>query len=144
MKLLARGIFAENEMNEAAGMVLNCCGEKKLFLLKGNLGAGKTTLCKELVQQLGYTGRVSSPTFGLVNQYLLPDESLINHLDLYRIKSEEELLEAGIYETLFSGEICLIEWPELLEQHIPETYVLIEIESRDGKREVSVFESEGV
>lgn len=142
MELLFRGTFGESEMAAAAKMILQQCGEEKLFLLKGNLGSGKTTLCREILKEMGYEGKVSSPTFGIVNDYLLPDQSEVHHLDLYRIKNEEEILEAGIFEILGSGEICLIEWPEIIESTLRGSFIIIEISPQNDRRKIEVFRQE--
>ena len=86
--------------------------EHKIFLLKGDLGAGKTTLVKAIVKQLGSNDEVSSPTFGIVNEISVANASAF-HLDLYRIENSEELQEFGFEEYLHSGGYCFIEWPEI-------------------------------
>lgn len=86
--------------------------EHKIILLKGDLGAGKTTLVKAIVKQLGSNEEVSSPTFGIVNEISVANASAF-HLDLYRIENSEELQEFGFEEYLNSGGYCFIEWPEI-------------------------------
>ena len=86
--------------------------EHKIILLKGDLGAGKTTLVKAIVKQLGSNEEVSSPTFGIVNEISVANASAF-HLDLYRIENSEELQEFGFEEYLHSGGYCFIEWPEM-------------------------------
>ena len=86
--------------------------EYKIILLKGDLGAGKTTLVKAIVKQLGSNEEVSSPTFGIVNEISVANASAF-HLDLYRIENSEELQEFGFEEYLHSGGYCFIEWPEI-------------------------------
>lgn len=86
--------------------------EMRLLLLKGNLGAGKTTLIKGIVKALGGDDVVNSPSFSLINEYE-SDSGNIYHMDLYRVRSEEELSDLGIEEFLDSGDYCLIEWPEI-------------------------------
>lgn len=85
----------------------------KTIRLFGEPGTGKTTLCKSLLSLLNYNKEVSSPSFSLVNEYRTPEHGVIYHFDLYRIKSSEELAEMGFDEYLFSGNICIIEWPEI-------------------------------
>lgn len=84
----------------------------KIILLKGDLGAGKTTLVKEIVKQLGSSENVSSPTFGIVNEISVANASAF-HLDLYRIENSEELQQFGFEEYLHTGDYCFIEWPEI-------------------------------
>ena len=86
--------------------------EHKIILLKGDLGAGKTTLVKAIVKQLGSNEEVSSPTFGIVNEINIATTTAF-HLDLYRIESLEELYQFGFEEYLHSGNYCFIEWPEV-------------------------------
>lgn len=96
----------------------------------GNLGAGKTTLIKILCQLWGVEDAVSSPTYSLVNQYKCETEnrgSFIYHIDLYRVKDEEEAYDAGIEDNLYSGNLCLVEWPEKAEGIIPEDALRVEI-----------------
>lgn len=87
-----------------------------IWLFRGQMGAGKTTLVKELTRQLGVVGHVQSPTFALVNEYARPNDTEIYHFDLYRLKNAQEALDIGIEDYLDSGNICLIEWPEQAEE----------------------------
>lgn len=87
-----------------------------IWLFRGQMGAGKTTLVKELTRQLGVVGHVQSPTFALVNEYARPNDTEIYHFDLYRLKNSQEALDIGIEDYLDSGKICLIEWPEQAEE----------------------------
>ena len=96
----------------------------------GNLGAGKTTLIKTLCQLWGVEDAVSSPTYSLVNQYKCKTENkggFIYHIDLYRVKDEEEAYDAGIEDNLYSGHLCLVEWPEKALGIIPESSLKVEI-----------------
>jgi tRNA threonylcarbamoyladenosine biosynthesis protein TsaE len=143
MELLWKKKFAAEEMSSAAAQILSASTKHKIFFLKGNLGAGKTTLCQELVKKLGFTGRVSSPTFGLVNNYTLLNGEEIHHLDLYRLKKEEELMEAGIFEILNSGNYCFVEWPEIIESAPEGGHLLIEMmHKEDATREISLWRVE--
>lgn len=78
----------------------------------GNLGAGKTTFIRALCHQLGVTGNVSSPTFSIINRYVGENDKPIIHIDLYRVKDDDEAMNAGVEECIYSGDRCLIEWPE--------------------------------
>jgi len=96
----------------------------------GNLGAGKTTIIKTLCQLWGVEDAVSSPTFALVNQYKCKTENrgkFIYHIDLYRVKDEEEAYDAGIEDNLYSGHLCLVEWPEMALGIIPDGALKVEI-----------------
>ena len=111
--------------------ILGDCIDSKIFVFYGNLGAGKTTLIKTLCQQLGYKGDVTSPTFSLVNHYKTLEID-IYHMDLYRLKDEEEVLEIGIEEYLYSGAYCFIEWPQVVIPLLDESYYKVQIETLEN------------
>ncbi len=102
-------------------------GSYKIFLLSGDLGAGKTTLTQRLCTQLGITEPVRSPTFSLVNEYASPRYGPVYHMDLYRLEKQEDLAQIGFEEYLDSGQLCLIEWPELAETYFYMPYVRVDI-----------------
>ncbi len=118
----------------------------KVVTFSGNLGAGKTTLIKQLCAIWGVQGSISSPTFSLVNQYALNHEkigSLIYHIDLYRVKDEEEAYNAGIEDDLYSGQLCLVEWPEKAPAIIPANALKVVIEYvSDDQRHIKVVYAE--
>lgn len=91
-------------------------GTPRVWLFRGQMGAGKTTLSKELLKQLGVEDSVQSPTFSLVNEYLNHNGEHIYHFDLYRLKNVQEALAIGIEEYIDSGNYCIIEWPEQAEE----------------------------
>ncbi len=101
----------------------------RVWLFRGQMGAGKTTLSKELLQQLGVDQAVQSPTFSLVNEYQTQAGEIIYHFDLYRLKNTQEVLAIGIEEYLDSGNYCLIEWPEQAEELWDFPHVNVEIEA---------------
>ncbi len=88
-----------------------------ILLLKGNLGAGKTTFTQNLLRNLGSTDEVSSPTYAIVNEYDSP-KGIIFHFDLYRMKSIDEVYDIGIEEYLDNSFLCIIEWPEIYEKEL--------------------------
>ena len=98
-----------------------------VFLLRGDLGAGKTTLVQHLCKELGVTESVSSPTFSLVNEYTSPGYGPVYHMDLYRLDKSIDLVQIGFEEYLDSGNICLIEWPDLARDHFTMKHVSIDI-----------------
>tara|TARA_B100001093_G_scaffold482775_1_gene514712 strand:- start:318 stop:722 length:405 start_codon:yes stop_codon:yes gene_type:complete len=109
----------------------------KIILLKGDLGAGKTTLVKEIVKKLGSNEDVSSPTFGIVNELTI-GRSTAFHLDLYRIESREELLQLGFDEYIYSGNYCFIEWPEIAMKLISQPHHTITLNNiNDSTRNIS-------
>ncbi len=101
----------------------------KVILLNGELGAGKTTLVKELVKQLGCDEDVTSPTFSIVNEYKTKDDSRIYHIDLYRLSTCDQCLEIGLDEYLYSGDYTFVEWAERMSGMEPDNYHTIDIET---------------
>lgn len=99
----------------------------KILLFYGEMGAGKTTLIKEIVKQLGSIDNVSSPTFSLVNEYRSVENKIIFHFDFYRIDSENEAMDMGIEEYFYSNNWCLVEWPNKIENLLPLESVIITI-----------------
>ena len=116
---------------------------RKIMIFKGEIGAGKTTFIKSLCEELGVEEKVTSPTFSLVNQYSYLDkegrEQFIYHLDLYRLKSKQEALDIGIEEILDEDTYCFIEWPELIEDLLPDNIVKISIEIVDDSSRKILF-----
>jgi tRNA threonylcarbamoyladenosine biosynthesis protein TsaE len=111
--------------------------ETKVWLFKGEMGVGKTTLIKELAKQLGVKDTLSSPTFSLVNEYQT-EEGKLFHFDFYRIESEYEALDIGVEEYLHSGHLNFIEWPEKIATLIPQEYVEIVLNKNiNGSRTVN-------
>lgn len=116
-----------NELSEVARSIISHCGSQRIYLFYGDMGAGKTTLISELCQCLGVKGETSSPTFSLVNDY--EGETLIHHMDLYRIETEKEAIDAGIEALIFEQEeICFIEWPQIIESWFDKNFVKVIIE----------------
>ncbi|PHQ56634.1 MAG: tRNA (adenosine(37)-N6)-threonylcarbamoyltransferase complex ATPase subunit type 1 TsaE [Lutibacter sp.] len=93
--------------------------EHNVLLFYGEMGVGKTTLIKEIVNQLGVTDNVSSPTFSLVNEYHTNQGEKVFHFDFYRIDHEEEAMDMGIEEYFYSDSLCLVEWPNKVENLLP-------------------------
>lgn len=113
-------------LDEAAQKVLEFAQNERFFIFEGDMGAGKTTFIKALAKALGVTDVVSSPTFSIVNEYEGKD-GIIYHFDFYRLKNLQEAYDIGYEEYFYSENICLIEWPEKVEELLPEHYVKIEI-----------------
>ena len=113
----------------AKEMIESLQGAPRVWLFRGQMGAGKTTLSKELLLQLGVGQNVQSPTFSLVNEYQTITGEIIYHFDLYRLKNIQEALAIGIEEYLDSGNYCLIEWPEQAEELWDFPHVNAEIEA---------------
>ncbi len=130
--------FLLDEINKVAEKILSQ-NLQKVILFNGEMGVGKTTLIKVLAQQLGVTDATSSPTFSLVNEYQLPNNQYFYHFDVYRLKNENEALDMGIDEYLYSGNWCCIEWAEKIPNLIPTEHSIIEIKILpDGKRQLTL------
>ncbi len=112
--------------------------QSKIILLYGTMGVGKTTLVKSMVKALGSHDEVSSPTFSILNEYMLKNGKLF-HFDLYRIEDIEEALNFGIEDYLYSEEWVLIEWPELIKSILPNEYDEVYLtESSENKRKIVI------
>lgn len=120
-----------NELHIVAHKLFDLYPDERIFLLSGKMGAGKTTLIKEICHALGVTDVVNSPTFSIVNEYKTKDDASVFHFDLYRIKSPVELLDIGYEEYIYSDSVCLIEWPELAADLMPSSCVSVHIEVDD-------------
>ena len=112
--------FSLPDIKEAAQQFLNAAGQRKVIALHGEMGAGKTTFVHAVCDELNVTDTVSSPTFSLINEYSSGAGDTIYHLDLYRIKDEQEAIAAGVEECFYSGALCLVEWPEKAPHLFPE------------------------
>ena len=117
-----------DNLKEIALQIIKAAKERRIILFNGEMGAGKTTLIKELCFELGVKENVSSPTFGIVNEYDI-EKGSVYHFDAYRIEDEEEAFDIGLEEYLFSGNWCLIEWPEKISSFLP---------NEDEKLEVTI------
>jgi tRNA threonylcarbamoyladenosine biosynthesis protein TsaE len=113
---------------DVAGQILALSEPWKIIALKGDLGAGKTTLVKNFCEQLGFIELVSSPTFTIVNQYLHPEGRIIYHMDMYRIEKPDDAFQLGLHEYFSSGSWCFVEWPEKILSFFPEEFVSLTIE----------------
>ena len=124
-----------NDIVDAAQEFIAQMGDNKVFAFYGSMGAGKTTFVKALCEAMGVTDTVNSPTFAIVNEYDTPSGRPIYHFDFYRIKRLAEVYDMG-YEDYFYGRgLCFIEWPELVEDLLPEETVKVTIEELpDGSR----------
>ena len=122
-------------IRESARQFVDAMEDNTVFAFYGKMGAGKTTFVKALCETMGVTDTVNSPTFAIVNEYNTPSGVPIYHFDFYRIKQLAEVYDMG-YEDYFYGQgICFIEWPELIEELLPEDTVCITIEELpDGSR----------
>jgi tRNA threonylcarbamoyladenosine biosynthesis protein TsaE len=126
-----------NELPSIAHTLLEKHKDKRIFALRGNMGAGKTTFMQAIAKELNCSDIVSSPTFSIVNEYTTTANSRIYHFDFYRIKNIQEAINIGIDEYLYSGEYCFIEWAENIEELLPQETinVYITVNEQDLSRE---------
>lgn len=129
-----------DNIHEAAEAFVQTIGERTIFAFYGKMGAGKTTFIKALCQKLGVDDVVNSPTFSIVNEYRSSATGeLIYHFDFYRIKRVEEVFDMGYEDYFYSGALCFIEWPELIEELLPDEAVRVNISELDDGRRVLTF-----
>jgi len=126
----------QSRLSEAAGQLINICSSERIWIFKGRMGAGKTTLIKEIAKQFGITGQVSSPTFSIVNEYLDSKGDQYYHFDFYRVEDPEEALDIGVDEYFYSGQYCWIEWAEKVAEYIPADFALIDIEAHESEERI--------
>ena len=132
-----------DQIHEAARQFIAEMGDNTVFALYGKMGAGKTTLIKAVCEELGVSDVITSPTFAIVNEYRSDTAGeLIYHFDFYRIKKLEEVYDMGYEDYFYSGALCFIEWPELIEELLPGNAVNVYIEEKeDGTRTVRFDEN---
>jgi len=106
--------------------------DQRIFAFYGSMGAGKTTLIKSICKALDVIDEVNSPTFSIVNEYFTSTEESVFHFDFYRIKKIEEVYDIGYEEYIFSDNYCFLEWPELIRELLPESFVYISIEETEN------------
>ena len=132
-------ITSQEELPEVARMILESLGERRVVAFYGRMGAGKTTLIREIVRLAGSDDNVTSPTFAIVNQYSSTELGRIFHFDFYRLNRPEEVFDIGYEEYFYSGDLCLVEWPEKVEGLLPEDAMTVEIETDAEDENVRIF-----
>lgn len=131
------------QIHEAAKQFVQNMGDNTVFAFYGKMGAGKTTFIKAICEELGVKDVITSPTFAIVNEYRSEETAeLIYHFDFYRIKKLDEVYDMGYEDYFYSGAVCFIEWPELIEDLLPGNAVNVTIEEVDGgARKVTMEEA---
>ena len=127
------------QIHNVAKQFIDNIGTGKVFAFYGKMGSGKTTFIKAVCEELGVTDVITSPTFAIVNEYHSEQTSKpIFHFDFYRIKKLEEVYDMGYEDYFYSGSLCFLEWPELIEEILPADVVKVKIEEQaDGSRTVT-------
>jgi len=139
MKIQVKSLL---DLPEVARQLLSFASGEKIFVFEGDMGAGKTTFIKAFCQILGVDDVVSSPTYSIVNEYAHA-ETPIYHFDFYRIKDIQEAYDLGYEEYFYSNSICLIEWPEKVEELLPRHFVKVEIELQEENERTFTFSKAG-
>lgn len=132
-----RQVATLEQLEPVAAELAALAKEIRILTFSGDLGSGKTTLIRSICRELGIEEPVTSPSFGLVNDYESP-EGPVHHFDLYRLKDKKEALDLGFLDYLDSGNICLIEWPEIVAELLPSPHAALELRhEEEGKRTIS-------
>ena len=132
MKIIA----TENELEKVSSILVDLATEYPVVAFRGDLGAGKTTLIKNMCNLLGVKEAVNSPTFSIVNEYKLVENKSVFHFDFYRLESEEEAYDIGVEDYFYGNGFCLIEWPEKIDEILPLDIVYVQISVLDDNSRV--------
>ncbi len=127
------------ELENFAPLFWQHVGNAKVFAFYGEMGAGKTTMIEALCRCKGVTHAMSSPTYSIINQYAYVEngvEEIIYHIDLYRLNDDEEIAQAGIEDCLYSGSVCMVEWPQKAPQLFTDNTVRVEIETLNNTERI--------
>ncbi len=128
------------DVKSAACSFVKAMDGHTVFAFYGEMGAGKTTFIKAICEELGVTETVTSPTFAIINEYNVADADTIYHFDFYRLKKQEEAFDFGYEDYFYSGHICFVEWPELIEELLPDNALKIRLRvEEDGSRVVETI-----
>lgn len=136
--MYSENITSIKALGKAAKKLVSKFPDHRVFAFYGKMGAGKTTFIQAVCRELGTPDNVTSPTFALINEYKTEAGDSVFHFDFYRIKNLEEAYDLGYEDYFYSGNYCLIEWPEKIETLLPQNYVEVKIEVQEnGYRYIS-------
>ncbi len=138
--MIKLAIDSLSQLPNVARTILENLKGRNIILFRAEMGAGKTTLIREIVALKGSEDMVSSPTFAIVNEYRDADDEPIFHFDMYRISKIEEALDFGCEDYFASGELCLVEWPEQIEDLLPEDAMTVEIQVDSPKERTIIID----
>lgn len=131
--------YGKDAISKAAKKVIEIAGSEKVWVFKGEMGAGKTTFIKALAEQFQIQDQISSPTFGIVNEYQNDSGKEFYHFDFYRLDDPTEALDIGIEEYFYSQNYCWLEWAEKVADFLPDQYFLIKLEIlSDSERKLTL------
>jgi tRNA threonylcarbamoyladenosine biosynthesis protein TsaE len=140
MKTVTIIIKDKGHLVKGAGEFIRAFPGKRIFAFYGAMGAGKTTIIKKICEQLGAIDTVTSPTFTLVNEYRTTSGEPLYHIDFYRIRKPEEVFDFGIEEYFASGSYCFMEWPELIQDFLPEETIRVLLTVGDNEERILTIE----
>jgi len=126
-----------SELSTVSSEIIKLMKEKNIFLFYGDMGSGKTTLIGQICKTMGIN-HYSSPTYGIINQYLSPTFGDIYHIDCYRFIKESEAINSGLMELIDENEFCFIEWPEKIQNLLPNNCVIISLDVENNTREITL------
>ena len=129
--MFSKKVNSLEELNQVAEELIKQFPNERVFAFYGKMGAGKTTFIQSICKTLGTDDNVTSPTFALINEYETEQMNSIFHFDFYRIKDIEEAFDLGYEDYIYSGDYCLIEWPEMIESLLPDNLVEGKIEANE-------------
>lgn len=128
------------DLPKIAAEIILLLNDYPVVAFYGAMGVGKTTFIKALCNKMGVDDTVNSPSFSIINEYRTKEGRTIFHFDFYRLRNEEELLDLGYEDYFYGGDICLLEWPEKIENYLPEKLLKLNLEEQpDGSRVFSVL-----
>ena len=125
--------FSLDNINAVANEFIAAIDKNKVIALHGEMGAGKTTFVHAICEAMGVTDTIGSPTFSIINQYQTNEGKTIYHIDMYRLKDEEDAIQTGVEDCLYSGNYCFVEWPEKAPGIFPENTLHIHIAAVDNE-----------